>query len=69
MSEKELTIKYDAKVLNFITKEVYTPEFGAREIRRFLNDHIEDKIAEIVITNEKKKDFALKLEKGEIKVV
>ena len=69
MAEKELTISYDAKVLNFITKEVYSPEFGAREIRRFLNDHIEDKIAEIVITNEKKKDFTLKLEKAEIKVV
>jgi len=68
MSEKNFLIKYDAKVLNFITKNVYSPEFWAREIRRFLNDNIEDQIAEMIINNGKKKSFTLKIEKEEIKV-
>jgi len=68
MSEKNFVIKYDTKVLNFITKNVYSPEFWAREIRRFLNDNIEDQIAEMIINNWKKKSFTLKIEKQEIKV-
>ncbi len=68
MSEKDFTIKYDAKVLNYITKNVYSPEFWAREIRRFLNDNIEDQIAEMIINNGRKKTFTLKIEKAEIKV-
>ena len=68
MTQKEFTISYDAKVLNYITKNVYSPEFWAREIRRFLNDNIEDQIAEMIINNGKKKNFTLKIEKWEIKI-
>jgi ATP-dependent Clp protease ATP-binding subunit ClpC len=68
MAQKDFTIKYDTKVLNFITKNVYSPEFWAREIRRFLNDNIEDKIAEMIINNSKKKSFTLSIEKQAIKV-
>lgn len=30
-------VVYDTKVLNFITKTVYNPEFGAREVRRYID--------------------------------
>ena len=68
MAEKWLELSYTAKVLNYITKEVYSPEFWAREIRRFLNDNIEDTIAEMVIHHPKKKSFTLSIVKNELKV-
>ncbi len=68
MSEKGLEIHYDTKVLNHITKNVYSPEFWAREIRRFLNDNVEDQIAELIIKNSRKKSFSLKIEKNTLTV-
>jgi ATP-dependent Clp protease ATP-binding subunit ClpA len=37
-------------------------------VRRFINDHIEDSIAEKIINNQKKKSFEIKVEKNEIVV-
>ncbi len=68
LESKSITLSYDTKVLNYITKQVYNPAFGAREIRRFITDNIEDAIAESIITSPSKKDFELSLEKDELKV-
>jgi len=68
LEEKAIELKYDTKVINFITKVVYNPDFWAREVRRFINDHIEDSIAEKIINNQKKKSFEIKVEKNEIVV-
>ncbi|MDR0771823.1 MAG: hypothetical protein LBF15_01900 [Candidatus Peribacteria bacterium] len=60
---KGISLKYDAKVLNFITKDVYNPDFGAREVRRYIVDAIEDFIAEkMITTNKAKKEFILGVE-------
>lgn len=64
-----ITLTYDQKVLTFITKTVYNPDFWAREIRRYISDNIEDIIAEKIITQQKKKDFELKLEKNSLEIV
>jgi len=63
---KNITIKYDNKILNFITKSVYNPEFWAREIRRYIIDSIEDKIATKIINSPRKKEFEFVLEKNEL---
>jgi len=68
LESKSITLSYDTKVLNYITKQVYNPAFGAREIRRFITDNIEDAIAESIITSPSKKVFELSLEKDELKV-
>ena len=68
LKEKKLELIYDAKILNTITKNVYNPEYGAREVRRYITDKIEDEIAELIINNPNKKSFELKLEKWEIKI-
>jgi len=68
LKEKNISLSYDNKVLNFITKEVYNPEFWAREIRRYIMDNIEDNIAEQIIFKPSKKDFKLFIEKWELKV-
>ena len=64
MKEKSFSITYDAKVINFITKSVYNPDFWAREVRRYIVDNIEDMIAEKIINSKNKKSFELILEKN-----
>jgi len=68
LKEQEITIHYDTKTLGFITKSVYNPEFGAREIRRFITDQIEDMIAESLLRHPNKKDFALEAGKEKLLV-
>lgn len=68
LETKEMVLEYDTKVISAIAKNVYNPEFGAREIRRYLTDVIEDKIAEKILSNASKKTFTLEAIKGEIEV-
>ncbi len=68
LKQKNIELKLDRKVINFITKKVYNPEFWAREIRRYINDYIEDIIAEKLINNQNKKSFELYIEKDELNV-
>jgi ATP-dependent Clp protease ATP-binding subunit ClpA len=49
LGEKEYTLTYTEKVVEDIAKKVYNPEYGAREVRRFIQDNIEDIIAEFII--------------------
>ncbi|MCP4522803.1 MAG: ATP-dependent Clp protease ATP-binding subunit [Candidatus Gracilibacteria bacterium] len=60
------SLTIDNKVLSFISKTVYNPDFGAREIRRFITDNIEDFIAEKVVISATKKDFSITVEKNEL---
>ena len=66
LEKKNITLQYDSKVLNFITKSVYNPEFWAREVRRYLTDNIEDTIAEVLIKSRNKKSFTLSVEKNKL---
>ena len=66
LEKKSITLTYSTKVINYITKLVYNPDFWAREVRRFINDNIEDSIAEKIIHNQKKKNFEIKVEKDGI---
>ncbi|MCH2188726.1 ATP-dependent Clp protease ATP-binding subunit [Candidatus Gracilibacteria bacterium] len=59
---------YDTKVLNYITKSVYNPQYGAREIRRYISDNIEDVIAEKMITEKEKSSYTLKIIKNTLEV-
>jgi ATP-dependent Clp protease ATP-binding subunit ClpA len=38
-----------------ILKSTFNPEYGARPVRRFIQDRIEDTIADMMITGNKKK--------------
>ncbi len=65
---KGMTLHYDTRVISAIAKEVYNPEFGAREIRRYLTNTIEDAIAEKILMSSQKKDFTLSAWKTGIEV-
>ncbi|MCD5385219.1 ATP-dependent Clp protease ATP-binding subunit [Candidatus Gracilibacteria bacterium] len=66
LEQKGLKLNYTTKALNFITKTVYNPTFGAREVRRYLIDNIEDIIAEMIINNATKKEFNIDAIKNKI---
>ena len=67
LENKNIKLNYNNKVINFITKEVYNPEFGAREIRRYITDNIEDIIAENMVNRKVKDKVDLSIEKDKIK--
>jgi ATP-dependent Clp protease ATP-binding subunit ClpC len=68
LNHKNIELVLDNKVINFITKSVYNPEFWAREIRRFINDYVEDIIAEKLVNNQNKKIFELYIENNKLKI-
>jgi len=59
LEEKSMALTYDSKVVTRIARDVYNPEFWAREIRRYLTDNIEDQIAEQILSSDSKKKFTL----------
>lgn len=66
LAEKKIELIFDTKVIAHISKEVYNPEFWAREVRRYLVDHIEDKIANLIISWYNKDTMTIKLVKNTI---
>ncbi|MBE6644434.1 MAG: ATP-dependent Clp protease ATP-binding subunit [Ruminococcaceae bacterium] len=51
MLEKGTKLIYSKEVLEFIADKSYSEKFGARNMRRFIERNIEDKIANLVIDN------------------
>lgn len=66
LASKSVKLTYNPKVLEFIAKEVYNPEFGAREIRRYIADTLEDKIANLLIFGKKTDTMNIEIQKGEL---
>ena len=54
-AEKDITINFDQSVINKIAKEGFDEQFGARPLRRFIQDNIEDLIAQKLLTGEIKR--------------
>lgn len=57
----ELT--YEDSLLDFIVENAFSVEFGAREIRRFIQKNIEAKLAEVILANQDKKVFKIRINK------
>ena len=49
--EKGISLSYTPEVLHFIANESFSEKFGARNMRRYIEKNIEDKIAEIIISD------------------
>lgn len=57
---------YDTKSVQLIQKETYDPTYGARPVRRYIQDKIEDKIAEMLISDEKHATIQMYAQKGNL---
>ncbi len=51
LSAVNVDLSYSDAVVDFITKAGYQKEYGVRPLRRFIQTQIEDKISELIITN------------------
>ena len=49
MEERGIRVTYDPELLKFIAKKSYSEKYGARNMRRFIETHVEDRLAEVII--------------------
>jgi ATP-dependent Clp protease ATP-binding subunit ClpC len=52
LEEQDIKVEFDEAVIEKISKEGFDPEFGARPLKRFIQDNIEDMIAQKKLTKE-----------------
>jgi len=55
LKDKDIEIVFDDKIISKITKEGFDEEFGARPLKRFIQDNIEDLIAQKMLKDEIKR--------------
>lgn len=55
LKEKDIAVSYDKKIVEKVAKEGFDGEFGARPIKRFIQDNIEDLIAKKILKDEIKR--------------
>ncbi len=68
LAEKNIAFSYSDDALGFIADKSYSVKYGARNLRRFIQTEVEDRIAELVIASydEKIDSLRLELENGEL---
>ena len=68
---QNITIDVDNEVISFIAKNAYDEAFGARPIRRYIQNNLESKLASLIIDNKIKSNdnIPVIIDKNEIKVV
>ncbi len=55
LTEKDVKVNFDEKILGKIALEGFDKDFGARPLRRFIQDKIEDQIAQKMLKDEIKR--------------
>ena len=68
---QNITINIDDEVISFIAKNAYDEAFGARPIRRYIQNNLESKLASLIIDNKIKSNdnIPVIIDKNEIKIV
>ncbi len=61
-----VAMTYDSKVLMHIVTETYNPEYGARPVRRYIQDMIEDVIADALLDSKKRKTLHIAVTKKKL---
>lgn len=64
MSNQDVNLNYDSNAIEKISREGYSPEFGARPLRRYIQDNVEEVIAKKLISGEivRGDSFSIKLD-------
>ncbi len=70
LAEKDIKLLCDDAALSLIAEKSYSAKFGARNMRRFIQTEIEDKLAELIISdyNRSFAEFVISAENGELKI-
>ena len=51
LSEKGIALSYKASAVEIIAEESYSAKYGARNMRRYIQTEVEDKLAELIIAD------------------
>jgi len=51
MADKELELRYDDSLIDYLTKKSFSNVYGARNLRRLIQREVEDRIASEIIAN------------------
>ncbi len=60
LADRRVTVALDAKAKGWVAEKGYDPVFGARPLKRFLQRHLETKLARALIAGEVTEDSAVK---------
>ncbi|MDE7221687.1 MAG: AAA family ATPase, partial [Ureaplasma sp.] len=55
-------IKFNNAISEIIAKRAFDPQYGARPIKRWIQKHIENNLAQLIIQNEISKNFEFKID-------
>ena len=51
LAEKKITLEYDDQVARAVAEGSYSEKYGARNMRRYIQKNVEDKLAEQIIAD------------------
>ena len=51
LRDKNITLNYKLEAVALIAHESYSAKYGARNMRRYIQNHVEDKLAELLIAD------------------
>ena len=54
LAEKHIQLEFSEEAVAFIAKESYSQKFGARNMRRYIQREVEDRLAELIISDYRK---------------
>lgn len=69
LAEKDITLKFQPSALKYLSEAGYDPEMGARPLRRTIQDKVEDKLSELILSGNLASGNTLKIgvSKGQLK--
>ncbi|MBQ8440751.1 MAG: ATP-dependent Clp protease ATP-binding subunit [Clostridia bacterium] len=67
--EKEIGLSYTEEALHLIAKESFSRKFGARNMRRYIQKEVEDRLAELIIADYQKTYTVAKIDAKEGKII
>ena len=68
LKRHQVTLNYDEDVKDFLIELDYKPEFGARPLRRTIERHVEDPLAEQILRRSLAKGATIRLIPGDKKL-
>jgi len=69
LSNQNIKISLSKELLTYIVKEGFSEEYGARPLRRVLQDLVESTVADRILRNDKKGEISLGLKKGKVVIL
>lgn len=69
LAEQDITFTYDEKLLTKVVKEGFDQQFGARPLRRYIQDNVEDILAQKKLRDEIRRGNIIKMSTDETGVI